>query len=314
MPVLLHSAISQTAPCSIMPPVDGREWKTDVICDKVVVVVKLKERSFIESIQIKNKGASHIEIRGGEGEVLWKDAVRVVGKTMLRSMWDHKAGINEAIETNLVSKEKTLSFGYILIGVFNNWEPPCELGLQSYTITGHSDPSPVPYPAEVSSPSKKGPIVINPHLPLAVEQVKPPVAPATAIPTQLQPPQPAQSKPKVFVPKKLSGSKRPAEENSSDKKIAKISTTPLKGVTVCLSGFKNPERSNLRDEACKLGARCTDDWSKGGTHLVCAYYNTPKYKEVAASGKGHIVTKDWITAATATGSRRDESAYRLRKK
>jgi len=44
--------------------------------------------------------------------------------------------------------------------------------------------------------------------------------------------------------------------------------TLMKKVVFVLSGFENPERSNLRDQALEMGALYRPDWSKGCTHLM----------------------------------------------
>lgn len=63
-------------------------------------------------------------------------------------------------------------------------------------------------------------------------------------------------------------------------------------VTFVMSGFQNPYRGELRDKAVAMGAKYKPDWGKGCTHLICAFVNTPKYKQV--EGKGRIVSKKWI--------------------
>ncbi|XP_065344903.1 DNA repair protein XRCC1 [Cloeon dipterum] len=68
----------------------------------------------------------------------------------------------------------------------------------------------------------------------------------------------------------------------------------LKGVTIVLSGFQNPARGILRDNALDMGAKYKADWDKTCTHLIGAFSNTPKVKQVKAMGNGKIVTKDWI--------------------
>ena len=78
---------------------------------------------------------------------------------------------------------------------------------------------------------------------------------------------------------------------------------------VCLSGFVNPERSELRTTALALGAVFTEDFSKGGTHLVCAFANTPKVREVRLSGRGFIVTKEWLHTAKSTMMRPPEASF-----
>uniref|UniRef100_A0A336MZK2 CSON010937 protein n=1 Tax=Culicoides sonorensis TaxID=179676 RepID=A0A336MZK2_CULSO len=66
----------------------------------------------------------------------------------------------------------------------------------------------------------------------------------------------------------------------------------FKNVTIVISGIQNPERANIRQKALDMGARYAPDWDTRSTHLICAFKNTPKFKEV--KGKGKIVTKDWI--------------------
>ncbi|XP_046463298.1 DNA repair protein XRCC1-like [Daphnia pulex] len=66
----------------------------------------------------------------------------------------------------------------------------------------------------------------------------------------------------------------------------------LEGVVVVLSGFQNPLRGQLRDKLLALGATYKPEWNASCTHLICAFYNTPKFIEV--KGKGKIVTKNWV--------------------
>ena len=42
----------------------------------------------------------------------------------------------------------------------------------------------------------------------------------------------------------------------------------MKKVVFVLSGFENPERSNLRDKAIEMGAVYKPDWSSQCTHLM----------------------------------------------
>jgi len=44
--------------------------------------------------------------------------------------------------------------------------------------------------------------------------------------------------------------------------------TLMRKVVFVLSGFENPERSNLRDQALEMGATYKPDWSKQCTHLM----------------------------------------------
>ncbi|OIW15846.1 hypothetical protein TanjilG_04381 [Lupinus angustifolius] len=67
----------------------------------------------------------------------------------------------------------------------------------------------------------------------------------------------------------------------------------LDGVVFVLSGFVNPERGMLRSQALEMGAEYQPDWNSDCTLLVCAFSNTPKFRQVEADC-GTIVSKDWI--------------------
>ena len=54
----------------------------------------------------------------------------------------------------------------------------------------------------------------------------------------------------------------------------------LEGVVFTLSGFKNPLRGQIRQNAMDMGAKYKGDWDGSCTHLVCAFTNTPKFNQV----------------------------------
>ena len=62
------------------------------------------------------------------------------------------------------------------------------------------------------------------------------------------------------------------------------------GVVFVLSGFINPERGTLRSQALEMGAEYQVDWNSNCTLLLCAFPNTPKFRQVEADG-GTIVSK-----------------------
>ncbi|CAH8355922.1 unnamed protein product [Eruca vesicaria subsp. sativa] len=68
----------------------------------------------------------------------------------------------------------------------------------------------------------------------------------------------------------------------------------MEGVVFVLSGFVNPERSTLRSQALAMGATYQPDWNSDSTLLICAFPNTPKFRQVQ-SNSGTIVSKDWIS-------------------
>ncbi|PKA46792.1 hypothetical protein AXF42_Ash015686 [Apostasia shenzhenica] len=84
-------------------------------------------------------------------------------------------------------------------------------------------------------------------------------------------------------------------DNSSDADQNKLGFSKLlEGVVFVLSGFVNPERSTLRSNALEMGGDFRPDWTSDCTLLVCAFPNTPKFRQVQSDG-GTIVSKDWIS-------------------
>ncbi|KAL6137666.1 hypothetical protein ACLB2K_062955 [Fragaria x ananassa] len=80
------------------------------------------------------------------------------------------------------------------------------------------------------------------------------------------------------------------ESSSGTTNVSKL----LEGVVFVLSGFVNPERSILRSRALEMGAEYQPDWNSDCTLLVCAFPNTPKFRQVEADC-GTIVSKEWIS-------------------
>lgn len=68
----------------------------------------------------------------------------------------------------------------------------------------------------------------------------------------------------------------------------------MEGVVFVLSGFVNPERAELRSRALEMGAEYQPDWNSNCTLLICAFPNTPKFRQVEADS-GTIVSKEWIS-------------------
>ncbi|XP_053693057.1 DNA repair protein XRCC1 [Sabethes cyaneus] len=75
----------------------------------------------------------------------------------------------------------------------------------------------------------------------------------------------------------------------------------LENVVLVISGIQNPDRANLRSQALAMGAKYKSDWDSSGTHLICAFKNTPKYNQV--HGQGKIVKKEWIERCFALRKR-----------
>ncbi|KAL5576385.1 hypothetical protein UlMin_018084 [Ulmus minor] len=96
----------------------------------------------------------------------------------------------------------------------------------------------------------------------------------------------------VEKPKKAKA--QSAKEVGNSKKSSANFSKLLDGVVFVLSGFVNPERSILRSQALEMGAEYQPDWNSDCTLLVCAFPNTPKFRQVEADG-GTIISKDWIS-------------------
>ncbi|KAJ9472436.1 hypothetical protein DIPPA_34964 [Diplonema papillatum] len=297
-------------------------WRTDLPADRVVFTVVLEQQSFVEKIALMNDKASHVEVRGSASpDVAWNRARELIPKTQLRSMWAHKESADGDLHFTLTPHVRCpegaqYSYKYVLIALFNNWEPPTELGLRSVEIFGTADASPSEHnpPPVVVLPGSQGPRIVNPHLPYGdpVSENQPPIAlgsvksqpytqPTKAPPSQRPLKAPAHP-PCVKVPTKPAA--EPPKFPAGGLKLPPPPPPPTKQA-------KNEKKRSAPD--CDAIAKPLAGVS-GGTHLICAYYNTPKYQEVMAEGKGCIVTKDWILAATATQSKPDEASFALKKK
>ncbi|XP_050422184.1 DNA repair protein XRCC1 [Adelges cooleyi] len=68
----------------------------------------------------------------------------------------------------------------------------------------------------------------------------------------------------------------------------------LENVIFAMSGYENPYRRNVRDKAAEMGATYKANWDSSCTHLLCAFTNTPKYREAKTQGCRRIVKSDWI--------------------
>lgn len=87
------------------------------------------------------------------------------------------------------------------------------------------------------------------------------------------------------------GAKRKGKGNAqTSSQFSKL----LEGVVFALSGLVHPERNTVRSQALEMGAEYRTDWSPDCTLLVCAFPNTPKFRQVVADC-GTIVSKEWIS-------------------
>ncbi|GAU11027.1 hypothetical protein TSUD_113200 [Trifolium subterraneum] len=90
--------------------------------------------------------------------------------------------------------------------------------------------------------------------------------------------------------------KKPSLDGEETNKRTKVeSKNAGKGSTSSLEtkGFNKLLRGILRSRAMEMGAEFKPDWNSNCTLLVCAFPNTPKFRQVEADC-GTIVSKDWI--------------------
>ncbi|XP_052182564.1 DNA-repair protein XRCC1 isoform X2 [Diospyros lotus] len=94
----------------------------------------------------------------------------------------------------------------------------------------------------------------------------------------------------ITPPKEIKSNKNSSPSSLGAASFSKL----LEGVVFVLSGFVNPERSMLRSQALEMGAEYQPDWNDNCTLLICAFPNTPKFRQVEAD-YGTIVSKEWIS-------------------
>ncbi|TPX38567.1 hypothetical protein SeMB42_g06657 [Synchytrium endobioticum] len=103
----------------------------------------------------------------------------------------------------------------------------------------------------------------------------------------------------------------PSSKHASKKNARAPLARQMAGVSFVISGLVNPERAEVRDMALEMGAKFEPNWRSFCTHLICAYTDTPKYKQAKESGFGIIVSPNWIVDSHKAGKRLPESAYDL---
>ncbi|CAF2415151.1 unnamed protein product [Rotaria sp. Silwood2] len=101
------------------------------------------------------------------------------------------------------------------------------------------------------------------------------------------------------------------KRTSKRKDVKNDKSQIMKNVVFVLSGFQNPLRSQLRNKATTMGATYNDDWDEKCTHLICAFSNTPKSTQVQETGKGFIVSKQWIIDCLKKNQLLPEKSYEL---
>ncbi|KAJ8560697.1 hypothetical protein K7X08_022557 [Anisodus acutangulus] len=94
------------------------------------------------------------------------------------------------------------------------------------------------------------------------------------------------SRSKIHNATKAENEEQISTSTSSGSNFSKL----MEGVVFALSGFVNPDRRMLRSQALEMGAKYQPDWNSECTLLICAFPNTPKFRQVEADN-GTIVSK-----------------------
>ncbi|KAI3378666.1 hypothetical protein SNEBB_005594 [Seison nebaliae] len=69
----------------------------------------------------------------------------------------------------------------------------------------------------------------------------------------------------------------------------------MSGLVICLSGYTNPLRMQIRNQCLAMGATYSTDVNETVTHLISAFPNTPKVKKVLSWYKNvKIVKVEWM--------------------
>ena len=75
----------------------------------------------------------------------------------------------------------------------------------------------------------------------------------------------------------------------------------MKDVKFTISGYVNPERSRLRDFGLSMGAKFDRNLTSSVTHLICAFVNTPKFRDAMRDFPDcKIVKKEWFILQAET--------------
>ncbi|XP_075586320.1 DNA repair protein XRCC1 isoform X2 [Dermatophagoides farinae] len=112
------------------------------------------------------------------------------------------------------------------------------------------------------------------------------------------------SKPSTSTSSTKAGKKRNHNDDDVQQQQSSIKIKPTKkikkpfeklfdNVVFVLSGYQNPIRMELKQKALAMGAHYKPEWNSNCTHLICAFENTPKYRQVNHLG-GKIVREQWI--------------------
>ena len=297
-------SVSQEEPpfpaVNLLQPETYKKWKCPAGTKQATVILQLDAMHQIESVDIGNEGSAFIEILVGRSadsdnfEVLlptstfmspadskaWANcnAVKMFNRGKLNSLtidqkWDRiKIVCHQHYNTN-----NPYGLSFIKLRSADTSTQPT---LQKTDCLGQfklkDDISPVLSPGSLffSAKEKEKEKQENKEISVAAKARDSCIKPVT-------------SEAKVETAAKVIKEEKVIEKQVDTSRL-------LDGVIFALSGYKNPQRGEIRDKATKLGAKYETDWSEKCTHLICAFENTPKYNQVQKSKKSCIIKPEWV--------------------
>ncbi|ELR12347.1 BRCA1 C Terminus (BRCT) domain containing protein [Acanthamoeba castellanii str. Neff] len=278
---------------AVKSPTATTYWQTQAPEKKAALELALATPVQIQRIVIGNAGAAFVEILVGKSTSRPIDYQVLQPIKPLCTMSESKSGANRYSGYSFADKfERNVAK--------QTWDrvKPWNvgpLGLSFVIINPTTDVSHLLKPSVgLSAPPKPTTATTTPSTTTSASSSKP-----TSAATKIAPP----------LPKPTSNEKA-KEEKKADESVPLNKL--LAGVTFVISGIQNPQRADIRDKATKMGAKYQQNWDNRATHLICAFQDTPKYREV--KGKGGIIVKpEWIVHSFAQKKRLPLTKYTFEK-
>lgn len=299
-----------------------KKWKTKEWVKSAFIVFKLSEPTKISSVEIGNEGSAFVEVLVADSrqspikyQVLLSmssfmtptESQQMSNLNRVRLFSGEKlAEITAKQKWDLVKVvcaqqfNKTVSFGLTFINLTASEEdddvdtsPTVQFG--AFKLKPDNDDT-----TTLSRMLRKRDVQPDPmSLTAALKKNDTKDQPST---TMAKTPKPLKQVKQKTSTKKLTQQKPPLASSSKkndDPKAKKVKKQVpfdrvMRKVVFVLSGYVNPRRAELRDKCLEMGGRYRKDWDNTCTHLVCAFINTPKYKEVLQRGGGKIVRDSWV--------------------
>ena len=308
---------------NLLEPESYKKWKCQSGTKQAIAILQFDKMHEVESVDIGNEGSAFIEILVGLSADSEKFEVLVPTCTFM-SPADSKAWINcNAVKlftkdkmNKLVSQKK---WDRIKIVCHQHYNPTKQFGLSFIRVRSVSTDSAPELKKEGSlgqfKLSTDTSPVLSPGSLFFNTKEKQAKAPELSVAAKAREACNSPEERPAKVPKLAEKEevKIDSERKVKDEKVESDISQVLAGVVFALSGYKNPQRGEIRDKATKLGAKYETDWSTNCTHLICAYENTPKYKQVVKSQASCIVKPAWIDECHKSKKRVSIKTYMMAK-